>query len=132
MERDKLRQEAVSLDEDPAMKKTLEEKEVSFYKKQCEIFSIDYEILDKNESMFRLDLKRSKEINDNDMTMKERQKLEQCLANVARKKALLRNKMVSLSIMSVTQFVLYRPDQSPLHTRISEPRIFRFRLNGFL
>lgn len=85
--RDKLRQDTVTLDEDLGMVEALNDKEIQFYQKQCEILGIENELLGKNESIVRLEMKRPK-------SKEDEEKLRKNLSTFLRKKAALRNKRV--------------------------------------
>ena len=100
LERDKLRQDTVTLDEDIGLEEALTQKETEFYKKQDEILGIELEIQDKNENIIRLDLKRLKNCTnaENDCEKKTKEKMAQSLSNISRKKAKLRNKRVKFYI----------------------------------
>lgn len=98
LERDKLRQDAIALDEDLTMEDALNEKEILFYKKQCELFAIECEIQEKNEGIIRLELKSledTKNVENTDVRKEVKEKFTQNLSAISRKKALLRNKKKS-------------------------------------
>ena len=94
LERDKIRRDALALDEDLTMPQRLNEKEVLVYEKQCEILATSFDIQDKNEKLVRLDLqKMASEVTGEEL---ERLKgnLNKSLTTTSRKKAILRNKTV--------------------------------------
>ena len=94
LERDKIRRDAIALDEDISMPEKLSEKEIQVYSKQCEILALSCDILDKKEKIIRLDLQQL----TSDATIEDSEKLRadlnQSLASISRKKAILRNKKV--------------------------------------
>ena len=96
LERDKVRQDALALDEDLSMPEKLNEKEIQVYKKQCEILGISYDIQDKNEKIVRLDL-QGLENSEEMETDLDKGILTKALKIVFRKKAILRNKKVRKS-----------------------------------
>lgn len=94
-ERDKIRREALALEEDLSMPQKLNEKEILVYKKQCEILTTSFEIQEKNEKIVHLDLKKlTKEVN-NDVFEKVKATLTKRLTTISRKKAILRNNKVN-------------------------------------
>ena len=78
----------MTLDEDLGMEEALNDKEIQFYQKQCEILGIENELLGKNESIVRLEMKRPKQ------SKEDEEKLRKTLSAFLRKKAALRNKRV--------------------------------------
>lgn len=94
LERDKIRRDALALDEDLTMPQRLNEKEVLVYEKQCEILATSFDIQDKNEKLVRLDLQKM----PSEVTGEELERLEgnlnKSLTTTSRKKAILRNKTV--------------------------------------
>ncbi len=95
LERDKIRRDALALDEDLSMPEKLNEKEIEVYKKQCEILSIGFDIQDKNEKIIRLDLQKLASEVKREELEKLKGNLTKRLTAISTKKAFLRNKRVN-------------------------------------
>ena len=96
LERDKIRRDALALDEDLSMAQKLTEKEIEVYAKQCEILVLSCDIQDKNERVARLDLQRLINEGECEDLDKVKENLTKNLTNISRKKAFLRNKKVKV------------------------------------
>ena len=94
LERDKIRRDALALDEDLSMVEKLTQKEIDVYTKQIEILALSCEIQDKNEKIVRLDLQRLISEGKYEDLDKVKANLNKNLTNISRKKAFLRNKKV--------------------------------------
>jgi hypothetical protein len=95
LERDKIRRDALALDEDLSMPQKLTEKEVQVYEKQCEILGTCFDVEDTKEKIVRLDLQRlASEEKSEDSANPKAENLTKKLTAISMKKAVLRNKKV--------------------------------------
>ena len=94
LERDKMRRDALALDEDLSMAEKLTQKEIEVYTKQIEILVLSCEIQDKNEKIVRLDLQRLISEGKYEDLDKVKANSNKNLTSISRKKAFLRNKKV--------------------------------------
>ena len=112
LERDKIRQGVLALDEDLSMAQKLTEKEVQVYEIQCEILGTCFAIQDKDEKIVRLDLQRLASAVNGAESEKLKESLTKKLTAISMKKAGLRNKKVNCMVYgklwnSVVYYIRY-------------------------